>query len=517
MSKRKCNSLTATDKLKLLSVCDSGKSRDELCTEFNVPKSTLYRIIQNKDKIRSQCAEGKGKLKRMRSAEYPELEKCLSTWIKQVRNKNIPISGPMIKEKAQEFASRLHIDNFCGSNGWLEGFKRRNGIVFKNICGESNAVDNSICNQWVEDLPALLHDYSPDNVFNADEAGLFFMCLPDKTFTFKGQPCNDGKLSKDRITVLLCANMSGTEKLPLLLIGKSKNPRCFKGIRTLPVNYQNNKKAWMTSDIFADWLKKVNTEMKVQKRKIVLFVDNCTAHNNMPDLDNVKLLYLLANSINKFQPMDQGVINNFKVYYRKEVVQFVLKSIEENNSSEINILQAMRFTREAWFSVSKSTIANYFKKSGFKVTEIFEPEGLQEEEENCGMTLEEWDQIISSNENDQPPTFEDFVRIDDELLVSEELTEDDIVSACSSSSLEIEEEEEESSEECSERVSKRDVEKALETLHKYFEMSNIGNPGIFDQIYNIEKHLTASSTKIQIELTDFFSNCKFCIVYFCIV
>ena len=58
MSKRKCNSLTAADKLKLLSVCDSGKLRDELCTEFNVPKPTLYRIIQNKEKIRFQCAEG---------------------------------------------------------------------------------------------------------------------------------------------------------------------------------------------------------------------------------------------------------------------------------------------------------------------------------------------------------------------------------------------------------------------------------------------------------------------------
>ena len=47
-------------------------------------------------------------------------------------------------------------------------------------------------------------------------------------------------------------------------------------------------------------------------------------------------------------------------------------------------------------------------------------------------------------------------------------------------------------------------------------MSNIGNPGIFDQIYNIEKELTTSSNKIQTKLIDF-SNSKFGIVYFCIV
>lgn len=44
--------------------------------------------------------------------------------------------------------------------------------------------------------------------------------------------------------------MSGTEKLLLLLIGKLKNLRCFKGIKILPVNYQNNKKDWMTTYIF---------------------------------------------------------------------------------------------------------------------------------------------------------------------------------------------------------------------------------------------------------------------------
>jgi hypothetical protein len=43
--------------------------------------------------------------------------------------------------------------------------------------------------------------------------------------------------------------MDGSEKIPLLVIGKSLNPRCFgkKNNRAkLPVNYKANKKAWMT-------------------------------------------------------------------------------------------------------------------------------------------------------------------------------------------------------------------------------------------------------------------------------
>lgn len=66
------------------------------------------------------------------------------------------------------------------------------------------------------------------------------------------------KKSKDRITVMVACNMTGLEKLKLLVIGKSKNPRCFKGIKSLDVDYEFNKKAWMTSEIYIKWLLKLD-------------------------------------------------------------------------------------------------------------------------------------------------------------------------------------------------------------------------------------------------------------------
>ncbi|CAG5040936.1 unnamed protein product [Parnassius apollo] len=317
----------------------------------------------------------------------------------------------------------------------MEEFKKRNGIVFKAICGESNAVDVNKCSQWIEDLPVLLRNYSADDIFNADEAGLFYKCLPNKTFTLKGESCHGGKLSKERITILLGANMSGTEKLPILLIGKSKSPRCFKGVtnKTLPVNYQNNKKAWMTCTIFSDWLKNINQEMKAQKRKILMFVDNCTAHNNMRELRHIKLVYLPAN------------------------------------------------------------------------TTITVAESLQEEDENLETDPEDWNLAIS-NDNNQQPTFQDFINVDDGLIVSGELNESDIVHAFSSSSLENEEEDDEMSAEVNlVKISKREAVKALETLHSYFEMSSIGDQSIFDKNYNIEKHLMADTSKRQTKMTDFYN------------
>lgn len=52
------------------------------------------------------------------------------------------------------------------------------------------------------------------------------------------------------VTVLLICNMYGSGKKKPILIGTSKSPRCFKGIKHLPVNYYSNCKAWMTSTVF---------------------------------------------------------------------------------------------------------------------------------------------------------------------------------------------------------------------------------------------------------------------------
>lgn len=41
----------------------------------------------------------------------------------------------------------------------------------------------------------------------------------------------------------------GSVKRKLPVIGKSKNPHCFKNIRPLPINYKANKSAWMTYQI----------------------------------------------------------------------------------------------------------------------------------------------------------------------------------------------------------------------------------------------------------------------------
>ena len=129
----------------------------------------------------------------------------------------------------------------------------------------------------------------------------------NKTLQLKGEKCFGGKKAKERLSVLLCSNMDGSDFQMPLVIGKYEKPLCFKGV------YRANKRAWMTSVIFTEWLRIVDRQRVSQKCSILMFVDNFTAHPPVDKLHAVKLAFLPPNTTSKLQPMDQGIIYNVNV------------------------------------------------------------------------------------------------------------------------------------------------------------------------------------------------------------
>ncbi|GFT71785.1 tigger transposable element-derived protein 6 [Trichonephila clavipes] len=310
---------------KVIESVEEGERKVNVAKAFEIPLSSLSTILKNKEKIFN--ASSSRVRKRVSKGNFPRLEQCLVSWMRQCRGQNIPIGGSLLKEKAKAFAKELGIE-FSASEGRLTNFKKRNGIVFKKMCGESSSVDINVCSKWQNSLSDLIKEYETRNIFNTDETGLFFKCLPEKTFSFKKEKCNGGKHSKEQLTILLAVNMDGSEKITPLVIGKSAKPRCFKGINSFPTKYRSNKKAWMTTELFNEWLISLNSDMKIEKRHILLFLDNCIVHNNAPPLSNVKLQFFPPNSTSKLQPLDLGIIHNFKTFYRREVVKSILDNLE---------------------------------------------------------------------------------------------------------------------------------------------------------------------------------------------
>jgi len=370
--------------------------------------------------------------KKLRKSKYELIEDSLLEWFTQTRatNQNVPINGPILLAKAADFAVLHNEPDFKSSTGWLYRWLQRNNISLQNMNGESAKVDNSTVNDWISKLSKMIEGYKPEDIFNADETGLFFKCMPQKTYGFKGQKCYNGEKSKERLTILFTCNSTGTEKLTPVVIGKSENPRAFKNVNkaNLGVYYRSNTKAWMTSKLFSEWLVKINKQFLQQNRKILLFLDNFSGHytENNRNLTNIKIIYFPPNCTSKLQPLDAGIIANFKLRYRSNIVQKMIESLDnECPIQNINIKDAIEMLVRGWKLIPESCIRNCFIKSGFNASES----DLTIENENVQLlsnTSILYNELCQRNKDTYSIPLDEYVNCDSELNVAAQVDENTI-------------------------------------------------------------------------------------------
>ena len=420
-------------KLKVIEEAERYKGpKKDLCVKFDIAPSTLSTFLKNKEKIRGNRQVGlfSGKQKKMRLSCNQTIDRALFLWIKQVRAKSVPLSGPVIKEKANQLAREMGLVNFSATNGWFYRFKTRRGLSFKSICGEAASVTPEMLSEWKEKtLPDILARFSASDIYNV---GLFYECLPSKTFTLPAEKASRGiKDSKLRLTMLIGANMSGEDKLDPLIIGKSANPRCFRGVSHIPLPYCSNAKAWMTSQVWTEWINKFDHRMRLERRKVALVIDNCPAHPVVPNLTNVEVFYLPPNTTSHTQPCDQGIIQALKLKYRSKLLTKFLDSLDDDVPFRANVLDAIILLHDAWSDVSATTISNCFHHCGFSHTTGEEEEGQEENEqegENTGYDDNLLDRLSAIVVNSAPEeTMEEWANCDEDVVTTSELTDAEII------------------------------------------------------------------------------------------
>jgi hypothetical protein len=205
---------------------ESWREQVNIAKRLGLAPSTLNSIFAKKDEIREQtekCGNASKKRKTGRELTFAELESVLFTWYQHAWVSDIPVEGTILRGKANMIAAELNIENFTASNDWIARFKDRHGLVYKKLARESAVVDSERMEAWLERLPSLLEGYEQRDIYNADERGLFYNMLPDRTLALKGESCHGRKNSKDRLTVLLCVNSDGSDKQVPIVIGKSPN------------------------------------------------------------------------------------------------------------------------------------------------------------------------------------------------------------------------------------------------------------------------------------------------------
>ncbi|CAB5367443.1 unnamed protein product [Rhizophagus irregularis] len=200
-------------------------------------------------------------------------------WVEQKWEAKLLASGLGIPENVLQFSS-----------GWLQGFKKRNGIRQQKLQGEAASANQTAITEALPLLREKCANYLLERIYNMDETGLFYRLEPDRTLATKR--LHGRKKNKERLSVALCSNADGSHKLNPLIIGKFAN---------------------------REWIQDFDYQVaqKHGGQRVLLLLNNCTSHKlEGLTLSHVDVHFLPPNTTSKIQPMDSGIIMSFKKHYR---------------------------------------------------------------------------------------------------------------------------------------------------------------------------------------------------------
>ncbi|XP_066970862.1 tigger transposable element-derived protein 1-like isoform X1 [Macrobrachium rosenbergii] len=391
---KKRKAITMVVKLDIIKRSEKGETNTEIGRTLGFSRTTVQSIVKDKQRILEHM-KGAASMKetvitKQRSANLVEMETLLLTWLKDQNQRHVPVSLSVIQEKARELHKAVVKKNgegsaseeFVASRGWFNRFKARANLRSLKLQGEAASADQEAADRLPSAFAEIIKEggYSAEQVFNVDETGLFWKRMPGLTDISKEEKSSGYKASKERLTLLLGSNASGDFKLKPLLVSLAENPRALKGVfkTQLPVIWKSNEKAWVTLLIFEDWF--VYHFVPAVERycaskglpfKVLLVLDSALAHpSNLNCMTpNVKVAFLPPNMTSLLQPMDQGVIANFKAYYLRRTVRNALRAIEGNKELTLeefwksySILDAIKNIASAWDEIKQTNLNGAWQK-----------------------------------------------------------------------------------------------------------------------------------------------------------
>ncbi|XP_033127522.1 tigger transposable element-derived protein 6-like [Anneissia japonica] len=348
-------------------------SQRSLAKIFGCSKSQIQRILEKREEI-LQDWNYKGPIvrKRRRKEEYPEINQYLLEWFIRCRNSNIPLNDNLLRKEALSYAKEIGKHNFSASNGWLQKWKHRTYIDILNmqVAEENGDVGNESIESWHEHAQELMKNCEAKDIWNMDETGVFWKALPSKSIATKGGQCT-GKNVKERLTWAFFVNAEGKREDPVV-IGQS-HPKCFSNLKNKSCPYQcdyyASDKSFMTSEILETILKKLDSRLGLENRKVLLFIDSAPCHSKElgKELQNIWIEFLPKDTTLKTQPLDAGIIDLWKVKFRKKLLQFVCSKISDgltarDSVKRVTLLQSIQWGRKAWEEIDKQVILKCFQK-----------------------------------------------------------------------------------------------------------------------------------------------------------
>ena len=414
--KRRRPELLLTQKLALLEDHEKGMPNNLLGLKYYGNRrhtSGVVHIIANQELVKAaaQKLTLSGQKERHRilpsiKPTDPIFERMLLIWIQVVRGTTcpLPLNLSLVREQAMLMRDRLilkikqsndleklkliqtFIDHKC-SPTWCRRFMHDNHLVKKKLFGEAGAIDIENVDPIKERFKKITSKYDLENIYNIDECALYYKRLPDITLT--SDPNSRGlKVSKDRITLVLACNATGSHKLTPFVIGSSRQPEILEEDHNhhLMKYYRSTHNGWMQTTLFRDWLTDLNNEMVLKNKHILLLLDNAPVHTSATDFynwSNIQLAYFPPNMTCLLQPLDAGIIRTVKALYKKYAVKILLDEFDlMKGSRKINLADAITLILKCWDEVSIETIQHCWHHTGILMNKEQEIQSQDSHPEN---------------------------------------------------------------------------------------------------------------------------------------
>ncbi|NXL11649.1 TIGD3 protein, partial [Mesembrinibis cayennensis] len=329
-------------------------SQSELAKRFGVSQPQICRIIKNKERILNEWhRNGDPERKRKREGKDAALEAALLRWVEGARAADLPVSGPLLQLKAKHLAEALGQPDPEPSSGWLARFGTRHSLTFKKPPVEKGDAEQPTAEHWAGTvLPGLLRSYALSEIYACGET---VVLLPASS-------PGKGESAGDRLTLLLCTNADGSEKVLLRAVGESSRPRCLQGINLgqMPWSYRAGSLAAVTAPLFAEWLQEFNEGIQRQGKSVLLLLAKHEAHPYL-QLSNVRMVFIPPATA-LAQPLDRGIAGDLKGHYRRRLLRWLPA---ERGAGQPTLLDALHMLAQAWGDVRPGLIASCFRAAGF--------------------------------------------------------------------------------------------------------------------------------------------------------
>jgi len=327
-------------KKQIVRLRDASMPWDVVLRQLPIPvnKNAGRRIMQSAAQYRAMPIDPRTLARTSsREGKWPELDALLYKWylsVYSLGHRRIPITTALLQKAACMIADQLSIVGFKASHGYVRGFLKRRDICNIVMHGQAGDANLAAAAAGVQKILRRLDAYPPDRIYNMDETGFLYKCLPSRSYV----PRRDRRIARgtkamssmDRVTLVLCTSATGSHKLPVAMVGTANKPLCFRGegnASLLP--YFAQKKAWMDKYVYAQWWKTVFLPAVRERHggtKCALIMDNSSTHDVELSAEDVEILFLPPNTTAVYQPMDAGVIVSLKRRYTRRLLAILVRS-----------------------------------------------------------------------------------------------------------------------------------------------------------------------------------------------